>query len=138
MHAISSNLYIPKLGCDSALVLREHEEEGVCVLDAAVRSFAPVEPLALRWNFPLWVQASGVDVGRLKRRLTRTEERQTAKDKEAIDKIVDALRAAPATARALREKTGLSKDRQQRLLDWMTSQAHATYSETKVRGNVCR
>jgi len=39
---------------DSHLVLRPHEEEGVVVLDAAVRSWPPIEPTCLRWDFPVW------------------------------------------------------------------------------------
>lgn len=37
---------------DTHLVLRHHEEEDVVVLDAAVRSFPPVVPICLRWQFP--------------------------------------------------------------------------------------
>src|SRR5690606_38037062 len=61
---------------DCHLVLREHEEEGVVVLDAVVRSFPPVEPLALRWQFPLWQPADDIDPGKLKGRLTAQEQRQ--------------------------------------------------------------
>ena len=46
---------------DAHLILRPHEEEDVVVLDAAVRSFAPVEPLCLRWHFPLWSIATGLN-----------------------------------------------------------------------------
>lgn len=35
---------------DSHLVLREHEEPGCVVIDAAVRSFKPIEPFGIRWN----------------------------------------------------------------------------------------
>jgi len=46
---------------DSHLILRQHEEEGAVVLDAAVRSFPPVAPLTLRWEFPLWRRALTLD-----------------------------------------------------------------------------
>ncbi len=39
---------------DTHLILRPHEEHGAVVLEAAVRSWPPVEPMALRWLFPLW------------------------------------------------------------------------------------
>ena len=39
---------------DTHLVLRPHEEEGGVVLDAAVRSWPPIEPTCLRWAFPAW------------------------------------------------------------------------------------
>jgi len=39
---------------DAHLVLRAHEEKDVIVLDAAVRSWPPIEPVCLRRNFPVW------------------------------------------------------------------------------------
>lgn len=51
---------------DSHLVLRPHEEEGVVVLEAAVRSFAPVQPVCLRWRFPVWDLDETLDPGNLK------------------------------------------------------------------------
>ncbi|HMQ17163.1 MAG TPA: AAA family ATPase, partial [Phycisphaerae bacterium] len=46
---------------DTHLVLRPHEEPGAVVLEAAVRSWPPVEPMALRWLFPLWKAAPDLD-----------------------------------------------------------------------------
>jgi hypothetical protein len=51
---------------DAHLVLREHEESGVAVLEAAVRSFPPVEPFCLRWEFPLFCPAPELDPSKLK------------------------------------------------------------------------
>ena len=39
---------------DLHMTIRPHQQPGLAVLDAAVRSFAPVEPVTLRWNWPLW------------------------------------------------------------------------------------
>jgi hypothetical protein len=39
---------------DTHLVLRPHEEPDCVVLDAAVRSWPPIEPRVLRWTFPVW------------------------------------------------------------------------------------
>ncbi len=46
---------------DTHVVLRPHEEPGAVVLDAAVRSWAPLDPLALRWEFPIWRAAPDLD-----------------------------------------------------------------------------
>lgn len=46
---------------DTHLVLRQHQEPDVVVLDAAVRSWEPVEPVCLRWVFPLWDVAEELD-----------------------------------------------------------------------------
>lgn len=52
--------------CDSHIVLRPHAEAGAAVLDAVVRSFKPIEPIALRWQFPLWRPAVELDPSRLR------------------------------------------------------------------------
>jgi hypothetical protein len=51
---------------DTHLVLRPHEENGVVVLEAAVRSFPPPEPICLRWTFPVWNVDRMLDPGLLK------------------------------------------------------------------------
>lgn len=50
---------------DCHIILRPHEDDGVAVMQAAVRSWAPVEPLAIRYEFPLWRVAPSVDPRRL-------------------------------------------------------------------------
>ena len=39
---------------DAHLVLRPADEPGVAVLEAAVRSWPPLEPKRLRWSWPVW------------------------------------------------------------------------------------
>jgi hypothetical protein len=51
---------------DSHLILRQHEESDAVVLEAVTRSFAPVEPLCLRWDFPLFTVARDLDPSKLK------------------------------------------------------------------------
>jgi hypothetical protein len=51
---------------DTHLVLRPHEEPGVVVLDAAVRSWPPIEPRCLRWSFPVWTVNDTLDPADLK------------------------------------------------------------------------
>lgn len=123
---------------DCHIVLREHEEEGVCVLDAALRSFAPIRPIALRWSFPLWVPADAVDPARLKRPPMANEQRQRDRDKEGVNAIAKELLAGPLTVSKLREGTGISRERLQRLLDGLVFEKKASYETTKVEGNNCR
>ena len=121
---------------DCHIILREHEEPDVAVLDAAVRSFAPVEPLALRWEFPLWVPTTA-DVSKLKGRLSASEERQNGKDREAMDKIIVELRKGPATATRIREATGFSRDRFVRLMGLLRSSGNVGTRKTSIKGNEC-
>jgi hypothetical protein len=39
---------------DTHIALRPHREPGAVVMDAAVRSSPPFDPIVLRWSFPLW------------------------------------------------------------------------------------
>jgi hypothetical protein len=122
---------------DCHLVLREHEDPDVVVLEAAVRSFAPVEPMALRWVFPLWKPTDDVDPQRLKGKLSSSEQRQAERDKAGIDSVVKALLDGPATARALRARTGFGKARQDNLLNKLMADGHIVANEITIRGNTC-
>ncbi len=123
---------------DCHLVLREHEDPEVAVLDAAVRSFPPVEPLALRWQFPLWVPTTGVDPKAIKGRFGRQEEKQRERDREGMEKTIAALREGPATQSVLRNRTGYRKERQENLINLLCAEGKAGFREAKVRGNQTR
>lgn len=51
---------------DTHLVLRPHEQDGAVVLDAVVRSWQPVKPMCLRWEFPIFNPASDLDPTQLR------------------------------------------------------------------------
>jgi len=46
---------------DTHLVLRSHEEDDAVVVDAAVRSWPPIDATCLRWAFPVWQAAPDLD-----------------------------------------------------------------------------
>ena len=60
---------------DAHLVLRPHEESDVVVLEAAVRSWPPLDPVCLRWAFPVWDMADDLDAKRLKVESSRRRQR---------------------------------------------------------------
>ena len=45
--------------------------EGSRCFEAVVRSFAPLEPLPLRWTFPVWIPANELDASAVRGRMTR-------------------------------------------------------------------
>jgi len=51
---------------DTHLVLRHHQEPDCVVVDAAVRSWPPLEPKVLRWEFPVWLSEDLLDPTELK------------------------------------------------------------------------
>jgi len=70
---------------DCHFVLRQHSEEGVVVLDAAVRSFKPIEPVCLRFDFPLWSPDYSLDPAELRPDKGKRKEDGGDKGKEQWD-----------------------------------------------------
>lgn len=107
---------------DAHLVLREHEETGNVVLDAAVRSFPPVKPIVLQWNFPIWTKRADLDPALLKGRLTKGDQRQQDKDAEGKRDIINVLRNwdaetdNEATPNRITEKSPYGGERTRNLL----------------------
>jgi hypothetical protein len=102
---------------DAHLILRPHEDPGAVVLEAVVRSFAPIEPVGLRWQFPLWHPDDALDPAQLRGRLSKGEERQLDRDMAGKDKLLGALQSGPQSVRQLRGVLGAGDDRTNRLLD---------------------
>ncbi|TWT71521.1 AAA family ATPase [Crateriforma conspicua] len=109
---------------DSHLVLRPHEENDAIVLDAAVRSWPPTEPIGLRWNFPIWTPDDTLNTDKLRsdgrrRRNKETPEAPTEPEWDAQRFAEAFLDDEPKTADDIlaKAKTGkLSGRRAQRLL----------------------
>ncbi len=97
---------------DTHLVLRPHEENGAVVLDAAVRSWPPVEPTCLRWEFPVWTVDEALDPSSLKsERPAKKKDKAQPKDKSptpdpwTVERFVQAyIDAEPSTLAQLREQ----------------------------------
>jgi len=75
---------------DTHLVLRPHEEDGVVVLDAAVRSWPPIEPVCLRWDFPVWHPAPELDPADL--RNERSKKKRKDEPEQPVEPPWDVLR----------------------------------------------
>jgi hypothetical protein len=95
---------------DCHIILREHEEADTFVLEAAVRSFAPLEPIGLRWEFPRWIPDSAVDPERLKRQPTRQQQEQAKNDAGADRGVLDVCQTW-RTLPEIRRATGFGADR---------------------------
>jgi hypothetical protein len=121
---------------DTHLILREHEEAGCAVLDAAVRSFAPVDPLGLRWTFPLWAPDEGLDTGALRGARSPGEERQRGRDAEA-DQAVLACCQTWASRGAIRAQTGMGVDRLNRTLRRLIDAGYLSADRQERKGNPC-
>ena len=67
---------------DCHLVIREHEQEGGFVVEAACRSFAPIKPFCIRKDFPIWQRADDLDPSQVKQERRGRGDRQK-KEEEA-------------------------------------------------------
>lgn len=119
---------------DCHLVLREHEEEGACVLAAAVRSFPPLEPMVLRWEFPLWRLDASLNPTRLANELSR---KQRDRETEAREAILKMLQEESATARQLRDHTSFSADRVTKTINKLKNEGLVGDRTVDRFGNKC-
>jgi hypothetical protein len=95
---------------DTHLILREHENPDAAVLDAAVRSFAPIQPIAVRWDFPLWVPDSSLDVTKIRGKKPDKQKQQDAENMETDNDILAACETWE-TRHAIRVATGFGDSR---------------------------
>lgn len=74
---------------DTHVILRPHEQPGCVVLEAAVRSWPPVDPLGLRWQFPIWTPDFSLDPNSLKSEHPRRRPKEKPKPDELVKKNWD-------------------------------------------------
>ena len=70
---------------DSHIILREHEEEDMVVMEAACRSFPPLKALCLRWDYPLWRAAPDLDPTQLRQEGRRRKQEPADPAEPRID-----------------------------------------------------
>ena len=124
---------------DAHLIIRPHEEEGVAVIEAVVRSFPPVDRLAIRFDFPAWFLDRQVDP----RAIRKPRERSSREDKDRhldADRqaIINAMVAAesPQTKTFIRDTARVSNPRFGFAWASLLNDGTITPSEDKViKGN---
>ena len=97
---------------DTHLILRPHTEPDAVVLDAAVRSWPPVEPVALRWQWPIWTPDTDLDPTALRsERATQQATDQQAAVAAKVNDILSTFVHFPdgATQRDIRDRVGRGK-----------------------------
>lgn len=118
---------------DCHIVLREHEDEGKVVLDAAIRSFKPVEPHVLHFQWPLWQLDEQADPTKL---ATKQGRDLKARDQDGCNRILDHLREEGASTPSKLRRLGIGPDRLVKLLHQLVSAGMIIENPIKIRGNV--
>lgn len=124
--------------CDAHLVLREHREENVFVIEMANRSFKKVPAFCARFDWPLWSNAPSYDPSELKglpvkkdgfgkqtvgKAVPMTREERVADDRRRVDAFVAETITKPMSqADILQHGTGKgfnpwSRDRVRKLVE---------------------
>ncbi len=123
---------------DAHIVLRPHQDAACIVMEAAVRSWAPLEAITLRWEYPTWRKDDNADPGALKGKKPQFEERQEQKDKVGMEEVLTALRKEPDTVKGLASRLNMGPARIQRLIGGLVQGYRVEYENTKKRGQECR
>jgi hypothetical protein len=66
---------------DVVMTLTEHEEEACATAEFSLRNFAPIAPFVVRWSYPVWTRADGLNPALLKKAgatMTQTPEKALA------------------------------------------------------------
>jgi hypothetical protein len=102
---------------DTHLIIRQHEQEDVAVIEAVVRSWPPVERFAVRWSFPTWQLDSEADPRKLlvartaKDRANReNKDVHLSEDRQAIVNVMMGM-AGPETKTFIRDSTRIGNPR---------------------------
>jgi hypothetical protein len=126
---------------DTHLVIREHEEESVFILDAVVRSFPPVDSMAIRFEYPVWHTVAGVDTGKLKGRHKSKDEKfdddDRRKQRELLAIFVnnDTTKDSPLSVNGVRQFTRIGADRAMRLLNGLVTDGKLDRGQVEIAGN---
>jgi len=80
---------------DCHMIIRPHNEAPeLAVLDAALRSFPKVEPISIRWNFPLWSVDNDIEAI-VKQAPSRNDARMSTATKDKAIAILEILKREP-------------------------------------------
>lgn len=122
---------------DTHIIIRPHQNEGFSVMDAACRSFPPVEPETIQWEFPVWQRASAVEPV-LKQERPRSESRQDAKDMKDLGKLTDIMHQKKGLEMSrydLQKAFGGGKDRLNKLIRLGIEQGRIRHTGTRPGRN---
>lgn len=119
---------------DTHAVIRPHQDDGVFVLDAALRSFAPIKPIGMRWTFPTWNVDVGVDTSRLETSQSRQSAAADDRKNDIKTKVVATLAGGRelSTDQLQEEIATLTDHYAKRLLPELVDEGHLLREERKI------
>ena len=92
---------------DSILIFTRHEEEDCFTVESILRNFAPVEPFAVRWQFPLFTPDHDLDPAKLKQ--AKPGRHKTHDPEKLCAAIVDSTAENPVSVSRWAHAAGISR-----------------------------
>ncbi len=117
---------------DSLLIFTKHETDDAFTVEPILRNFAPVEPFAVRWEFPLMKLADDLDPSKLKQVAGRKKEHNP---KKLLTAIAQTTRENPISVSAWATAGNVPR---QTLTDYLPEMRHKKWIETTGEGNAAR
>lgn len=94
---------------DTHLVIRPHEQDGLCVLETATRSFKSPDPVSIKYEYPLW-HAVATEAA-VKRSKGSNADRTEANNREADEAVRELITGRWLSVAELRGRLGMGADR---------------------------
>ena len=120
---------------DSLLIFTKHETEDAFTVEPILRNFPPVRPFAVRWEFPLMVQANELDPARLKQAAGR---KKAYDNKKLLSAIANTTPENPISVSAWTKLEAAGNVPRQTLTDYLPEMRRNGWIETTGEGNSAR
>ncbi|MEX1095351.1 MAG: AAA family ATPase [Planctomycetales bacterium] len=118
---------------DTHMIIRRHETDRCFVLEAVTRSFPQPDPVVLKWDFPVWAPAYGLNPKQLENTSTKKRKRE---DEAKKDEIVSLLRTdGPMARRSIYGPLGMGDPRCLKLLNELIDEGRVRAEDADIRGN---
>ncbi len=120
---------------DTHVVLRRHKEKDVVVMESVVRSFPSVDPICLRWNWPLWDRADELNPEELDGKAEMRPRRTSGTEEVVeIESLVERVRTLVNPAAPEPKTSFILKI--QKTFDLARSKARTVFEEAVAAGYV--
>jgi len=94
---------------DTHIIIRQHEQDGLYVMETATRSLKSPEPVSIQYDYPLWRAVATDALVRTSK--GRGEDKQAKTDQETDEAIEKHISDKWLSVSELRSKTGFGADR---------------------------
>ncbi len=118
---------------DTHLVIRSHEQDGLCVLEAGCRSFKSPEAVSIKYEYPLW-DAIAVEPEVKKSPGGKTKADSEKMDRDADQQLTELLQGHWLSEAQIVRKTGMGPTRVSRAVGRAVATGEVTSKRVRRQG----